>query len=281
MATIRKRGNRWQVQVRRKDQAPVSKSFIQKADAQAWARKMESAADRGELAVLDIGCITTRTILERYRDEVSPRKKGGDVEVYRINVLLRAHFVDTDLKALSSSLLSRYRDERLNVVSGSSVRRELGLLGRCYEVARKVWGWPVNNPLRDIAKPDDGKPRDRRLEDGEQVRPLATCAQCRNDWIAPAVRLALTTGMRRGEILKARWEHLDLDKRTLHIPETKNGHSRTIPLSPDALRLLERLLQLVSKPVVFSPHPGARPEERFIVKVSGLMQSLTATQKRV
>ena len=241
MASIRKRGDRWQVQVRRQGQGPISKSFMTKPDAQAWGRKMEAAADRGELAVSLVGPITTRKILERYRDEITPKKKGASVERYRIDALLRAPFTDVELKALSPALLSAYRDARLKEVTGPTVRRELALLSRCYDVARKEWAWPVTNPLNDILKPSDSKPRDRRLEAGEWERLLVALGRCRNKWIVPAVRLALETGMRRGELLRARWEHLDTTKRTLLIPETKNGHPRIIPLSPEALALLESL----------------------------------------
>jgi hypothetical protein len=45
MATFRKRGNKWQVQVRRKNQPSISRSFNQKFDAQCWARDMECSAD--------------------------------------------------------------------------------------------------------------------------------------------------------------------------------------------------------------------------------------------
>ena len=45
--------------------------------------------------------------------------------------------------------------------------------------------------------------------------------------------------MRRGEIVKARWSDLDWDTSTLHIPVTKNGFSRTIPLTKQALETLK------------------------------------------
>jgi hypothetical protein len=49
MPTIRKRGAKWQVQIRRKGQCPVSQSFIAKKDAEMWAREMERRADLREL----------------------------------------------------------------------------------------------------------------------------------------------------------------------------------------------------------------------------------------
>ena len=117
MATIRRRSDKWQVQIRRTGQSPISKSFTKKPDALAWSRKMEAAADRGELANTHSGPITTRTILERFRDEITPKKKGASPETYRINTLLRAKFIDVEVRHLSPSLLSSYRNARLKCPS--------------------------------------------------------------------------------------------------------------------------------------------------------------------
>ena len=53
--------------------------------------------------------------------------------------------------------------------------------------------------------------------------------------------LAVETGMRRGEILGIRWEHFDHERRCLLIPQTKNGHARTIPLSQRAGSILDSI----------------------------------------
>jgi hypothetical protein len=47
MATIRKRGGYYQVQIRRKDYPDQSKSFTSKAPAAAWARRIETSMDNG------------------------------------------------------------------------------------------------------------------------------------------------------------------------------------------------------------------------------------------
>lgn len=49
MASIRKRGDKYHVQVRRVGQASVTKSFREQRDARAWARLMEVKADKGDL----------------------------------------------------------------------------------------------------------------------------------------------------------------------------------------------------------------------------------------
>ena len=51
----------------------------------------------------------------------------------------------------------------------------------------------------------------------------------------------LFTGMRRGEIMNLRWEHVDLEKRIIYILQSKSGKPRQIPI---AERLHEQFLEL-------------------------------------
>ena len=55
------------------------------------------------------------------------------------------------------------------------------------------------------------------------------------------VVFAIETAMRRVEILSLTWENVNLKKRYVHIPGTKNGGSRNVPLSPEPTRLLSNL----------------------------------------
>ena len=103
--------------------------------------------------------------------------------------------------------IARWRDERLRQVTSGTVKRDLVLLGHVFEVARKDWGVYIRNPVRDIRLPASGRPRDRRLQPGEEDRLIAACEQARNRWLLPAVQLALETAMRQGELLSLRWEH--------------------------------------------------------------------------
>ncbi|MFP6734815.1 MAG: site-specific integrase, partial [Rhodospirillales bacterium] len=78
MATIRKRGNKWQAQVRRAGQRSASRSFNFKTDAETWAREMERRADRGELGGdhSEFEHLTIKDVLIRYRDSVVPLKRS-------------------------------------------------------------------------------------------------------------------------------------------------------------------------------------------------------------
>ncbi len=121
------------------------------------------------------------------------------------------------------------------------MKRDLVLLGHVYEVARKEWGIYVHNPVHDNKLPPGGRWRDRRLQSGEEARLFTACREARNRWLLPLVQLALETAMRQGELLRLRWEHIDLTRRTTHLPDTRNGEVRTVPLSTTAVSVLRTL----------------------------------------
>lgn len=242
MATIRKRGRSWQAQVRRQGHPPITKSFQQKADAELWAKQLEVDLERGDAGIIVQKQTSTplSDLLFRYQEEITPRKRGATAERYRLRILLRHEIAKIPVSKLSSSAIARYRDERLQAVSSSSVRRELVILRHCLEIARKEWEAPLKeNPVHNIQVPTDGKARERRLTTEELKSLLEAADECRNPYVKPVVQFALETGMRRGEILGQVWEKIDLKARTAAIHQTKNGHARTVPLSGAAVAILE------------------------------------------
>ena len=71
----------------------------------------------------------------------------------------------------------------------------------------------------------------------------------------------LYTGVRKQEALDARWEHVDLQKRTWFIPRSKNGKLRHVILNPMAIGLLERRSRLLGNPFVF---PGKEAGKQLV-----------------
>lgn len=111
-----------------------------------------------------------------------------------------------------------------------------------FAVARDEWGLPLReNPLNKVRLRSAPNNRERRLKDGELDRLLLATRSCRNRLIGPIVLLAIETGMRRGEILNLRWEHIQRDTSSLLIPYTKNGHSRLIPLTTGVIEILNSM----------------------------------------
>jgi integrase len=243
MATIRKRGLRWQAQVRRQGHAPVSRTFTLKGDAQAWARSREAELDRNaDVAIIDrqLMVMTLGQVLERYRAEVTPSKRGAASENTRLGVMMRHAMAATPLHRLQASVIASYRSDRLLAVAEPSVRRELVILHHCLEVARRDWGLPIpKNPASQIVKPAAGRPRDRRPTTTELAELEIAVHRCRNPVIHDVFLFAIETGMRRGEILSLVWPDVDVNRRTARLPLTKNGEARMVPLSPAAIAVLK------------------------------------------
>lgn len=243
MATFRKRRGRWQAQVRRLGHPALTKTFELREDAQKWARHQERLMDLGELSpsVVGSGSVkqTVGELLGRYCAEVLPKKRSaGPIEAFHLRAVLRHSIAKLDTSKLTLAAIGDYRDQRLTKVSGSTVRRELGLIQHAFNIARGEWGITVPD-LRALSKPAANKARERRLTEDDLRKLNEAFAECRNNFVKPAFLFALATGMRRGEVLSLRWSNIDQKLNTAFLPMTKNGSSRTVPLSPRALLVLK------------------------------------------
>jgi integrase len=144
---------------------------------------------------------------------------------------------------LSAARVAAFRDERLAEVSAGTVIRELAYLSSIINHARREWGINVPNPVQMVRKPPSPPARGRVLTDADVSALLKVFEPIgrRSHWVKPIVELALATAMRRGELLSLRWENINLQTRTAFLPTTKNGDSRTVPLSSSALQVLADL----------------------------------------
>ena len=231
MATFRKRGSSWHVQVRRNGQPTSSRSFRLKSDAELWARQVEQRLDCGDLPVdrRMLRSTTLSDLLKRYRDNVTPTKRGAAEERYRLAGFLNHPMASLQIGKLTSAVIADYRDERLLSVQGATVRRELALLRHVLVVSHNEWGIPIEaNPVSLVSMPSVPEGRQRRLQAGELERLVEGCKKGRTPLLESVIQLAIETGLRRGELLNIHWQELDLKKRTLLVPVTKNGHARTI-----------------------------------------------------
>ena len=255
MASVRKHGDKWQARVQRKDQPSIAKSFNNKTDALKWARNVESQ--------LDLGTLTPKQtmprlmpMVDRYVEEVTPSKKGKSQERYRANQFRKTKLADMAIDKITGELVAQYRDARLKQVSQNTVRLELAFLSVVFEQCRKEWGLAVSNPVRQIRMPKPGKPRQRRLEAGEEEALLHACRESGAHYLRTFVILAVETGMRFGELAGVTWANLNLEKRTIFLPDTKNGSPRTVPLSTRALNAIQTQPRSIYGRL-FSAKPGS------------------------
>lgn len=258
MATIRKRGSSWQVQVRRQGFPPLVKTFASRADAAAWARDKERAIDRAELlpSHRDLKNMTVRDLLHRYEREITAKKRGADRERFKLNILRSHSISQASLDKVTGAMVASYRDDRLRVVTSGTVRRELAVLQHCFEVARREWDIAIaTNPVRQITLPPPSKARQRRLDPGDLDDFWRAVDRAKAPWVKPFLTLAIETGMRRGELLSVQWEDVDTSARVVRVSMTKNGYERVVPLTPLAVQTLQSLARTNDR--IFPVAPGA------------------------
>jgi len=196
--------------------------------------------------------------------EVSPTKQASTQDRERLRAqILQDRLGDYSLAAITSDIVARYRDERLDEGrSNNTVRLEIAFLSHLFNVAIKEWGFGLsNNPVANVRKPAPGKARNRRLSAGEEERLMAAVDQHGNPMLGWITRIALYTTMRQGEIRSLLRDQVDLERRVVRLDKTKNGDSRTVPLSKGATRVFQEALEhpmheLVDSPLLFYGEPG-------------------------
>lgn len=244
-----------QARVRIKGVATATKSFTSRTDAEAWAKIVEGEMVRGlYIHRVEAERMTLKEALTTYQEQITTRKRGKRPENCRIELWKRSSLATKALATLRPVDFAQWRDERLKIVSSGTVRRELNIISNLFNIARKEWSIAgISNPIEAIRLPSDSVARDRVFLPGEEALLLDAMVpyarqldgrwtkNCRNVYLREIVGLALETAMRRGEILSLRWENIRLAERVAHLPLTKSGTSRNVPLSSAAVEILKSL----------------------------------------
>ena len=217
MAAFRKRSNGWQVRVRRKGYPEVNKTFPTRKEAEFWARLIESEMDKGAFVNrVEADNTTLAELLTRYLKEITPQKKHPSIEAYRIKTWLKTSLAQRFISNIRSADYAARRDERIkDGMSPSSIKLEFAIISHMYFVARAEWGFDgLENPIRYLRMPKLPKGRTRRVSDEE----LELVTQHTDSFDLPYIlKIAIETGMRRGEIAKLTWKDVDMTKRTAHL----------------------------------------------------------------
>ena len=243
--------------MRRQGQPSLVKTFETKKDAEDWAREVERKLKRGEIDDLDPTTqrITVKKAVESFEKEVLPglaRKGKGTSTVHlkRIN----DRFGDFFVAALRAPAINDWVNDLVeeDELGAQSVIHHLNTLSALVGHAQAALGvhMPAGNPVALVKRPAPPAARDRVLRDGE-FDLLIRAARDSGDGpgiapgqlMEPIIRLALATSMRQGELLAMRWAWIDQKNRVIKIPadEAKNGDSRNVALSGEALAVLKGL----------------------------------------
>jgi integrase len=149
---------------------------------------------------------------------------------------LKPFFVG-DLRAIRRAKVQRYVTARAEKVSNATVAKELNVLKHLLRLAVEEWEFIPVNPSHGVRPPKPAAGRVRYLQPGE----LRMVLEAAPAWLRPIVAIAVSTGMRRSEILGLRWLDVDLNGGRVLLSETKNGESRIVYLNRLAIQAIESL----------------------------------------
>lgn len=271
--------------VRRYTIAAVGKIAPERARARAKAvlGAVAHGHDPADEKTTERGMITVAELADRFMAEhVEPKRKARTAEFYR-DILDR--IVKPEVGTAKADKLTRTQLARMHASRSGTpfqANRILAVVGSMYGFAAGAGLVPEGtNPARGIDKFKEGR-RERFLT-GEELERLGGAIReaetmglawtvdeskptakhvpkvARSTKLAPAgaaaLRLLLFTGCRLREILHLRWEHVDIERGCLFLPDSKSGR-KTVVLNAPALAVLNALERL--GPYVV---PGDNPEQ--------------------
>ena len=238
---------RFRAMVRVKGHKTKTATFLKRTDALLWAQETESRLRQSKYfpdKLIELEKYTLGNLLDRYQSEVLPKKKAkgqlGQLKWWKDQL------GDRKLKSFYPALISTYKEKLIQEPSertgrkrtAATVNRYLALLSHVFTIAVKEWEWMAVNPVMQISKPKESRGRTRFLSDKEREKLLNACRSSESVFLFVIVTLALSTGMRKGEILGMKWENVDLNKKRITLVETKNGETRVVPLVGKAYELI-------------------------------------------
>lgn len=249
MATIRKYRNksgsvRHQAVVRVKGHPATSKSFVRRTDALQWAARHEADVRAG-LAMP--GREARRHLLADAIGRYIAGHMGGHARatVGKKSAMLawwRDRLGSHRLDLVTPARIGEARDALVAAGIGpGAANNYIATLSCVFRVAVNEWQWITDNPCQRLRSLPEPPGRLRFLQPEALASLLDAARASSNPHLYPAVVLAVSTGMRRGELLQLTWADVDLPGATVRLRLTKNKEPRTVPLTPQAVIVLREL----------------------------------------
>ncbi|WP_298445834.1 site-specific integrase [uncultured Ferrimonas sp.] len=166
------------------------------------------------------------------------------------------------LNQIGQQDIQKLLDELLKGRKPATVNRLRSLVLRMFRLAME-WGYIDKHPGQYIKKYKENNQRQRYLSKEEISGFISACDRETNRVQGNALKFALLTGMRIGEICNSQWSHLtfDDDGANLFLPHTKSGLSRTVLLNQLALETIydQKQYRINGNPYIFPGDAVGRP----------------------
>lgn len=187
-----------------------------------------------------------KTLFYKYYEEVGKKLRGSIYVKEQLKPFEEKFgaLAEMSIHDITPKHLTTWRNKRATEVGANTLLREMALYSSVFSYAVKELFLLDVNPWTNVKKPVKPKARHRRIRDNEIQLILESLNYSEGQtptlpehYVAWAFLFALETAMRRGEILGI--QMTDIFDRHVHLPKTKNGDSRNVPLTKKALVLLD------------------------------------------
>jgi integrase len=275
----------YRVQVRRKGRPPESASFPNRKEAVAWAESLEAAIREGRHFPHAAAKRTSFDALARDYIETVLSEFAAKERLTRERQLgwWSQQFAGLSLAEITADRISIARDKLAAETfsrgrprkhpktgelirpkefkrSGATVNRYIAALSHALSFAVKERRLLERNPVSDIRRKTEPRGRTRFLSDDDRSRLLKACAESEWPALHALVLLAITTGARKGELIRLKWDDIDLKRGRALVSETKNDEARTLPVAGKALEALRALkLNDSARSDYLFPQPSGLP----------------------
>ena len=242
----------YRVKVRLKGHPAATGTFQRLTDAKRWAQSTEAAIHEGRyFKTAEAKRHTLGDLVARYIKEVLPIKPKNASNSEQHLLWWESKLSAYALSDVTPALIVKCRNELLATttrrgtkMANGTVVRYRASLSHAFSLAVKDWQWIDDSPMRKVTKPKEPRGRERFLSDSERDALLKACRASSSRFLYTVVVLALSTGMRRGEIMSLRWPQIDLANGRILLFETKNDTSRAVPLAGLALAMMTNLAKV-------------------------------------
>jgi integrase len=248
VAAIQKRGKKHRVRVIRRGFPTQSKTFNTHAEALRWSRDIETQIDRGLItpskqnSIRILGKSTLfQDAADHYKKTHSVHKKIVRCETSRLNILIK-RWGNQPITQVDKSAVLTLRDDLLKLGrSGETINHYFNTLSKLFQMLNDEWDIHIANPIKGIKRMPPSQGRTKRVNLELEALLVSGCDQLSLPLLRSIIQFAIQTGMRRGEIMGLTWADTDLPNRKVYLHQTKNGEPRQVPLTRQAIAVLEAL----------------------------------------
>jgi integrase len=253
--------------VRRKNAPSITQTFSSRREAEIWAMTIEGEILSAPISPrIEATRHNLREAIARYKATVlCHRSRIAKDQLAQLEWWV-SELGDVKLDRLTGPLICGRRDKLAMGTTKQgkprqpgTVNRYLAALSHVLSTAARDWAWLPESPMARVRKMKEPRGRVRYLTDQELPAFMSACEASSDPHLRLIVMLALSTGMRRGEIVGIRWGDIDWERRRVILTKTKNGERRAVPLPTkalEALRLRSSQLNSTSAYVFSSVKPG-------------------------